>query len=65
LICWIRSGVNFNGLPLGMGLLTVPSDNALRAELCIVNPRARAVRRRYVTADSRVRIRPISERRID
>jgi hypothetical protein len=40
LICWIRSGVNFNGLPLGMGLLTVPSDNALRAELCIVNPRA-------------------------
>ena len=40
LICWIRSGVNFNGLPLGTGLLTVPSDNALRAELCIVNPRA-------------------------
>jgi len=40
LICWIRSGVNFNGLPLGIGLLTVPSDNALRAELCIVNPRA-------------------------
>jgi len=40
LICWILSGVNFNGLPLGTGLLTVASDNALRAELCIVNPRA-------------------------
>jgi hypothetical protein len=53
-ICWIRSGVNFNGLPLETGLLNVPTDTVLTAGSCTVNPRPRAVRRRYVTADGRV-----------
>jgi hypothetical protein len=66
LICRIRSGVNFNGLPLGNGLLIVPSDNATQSRIVHRESKSPApVRRRYVTADSRVRIRPISERRID